>query len=69
VEIKLTTSDLVTVTQAAKSLGCVTMTIYRWVKSGKITGVDVAGFLFIPKTEVKRLQKVRAPGASRELSE
>jgi len=66
-EIKLTTNDLVTVAQAAKILGCARLTIYRWVKSGKTAGIDLAGLLFIPRTEVERLQKQRAP-RTRELS-
>lgn len=60
-EIKLTSNDLVTVSQAAKILDCARLTIYRWVKSGKIASVDLAGLLFIPKTEVTRLQMARAP--------
>jgi excisionase family DNA binding protein len=59
-EIKLTSNDLVTVTQTAKALGCARLTIYRWVKSGKITGVDLAGLLFIPKSEVERI-KAKGP--------
>jgi len=67
-EIKLTSNDLVTATQAAKTLGCARLTIYRWVKSGKLTGVDLAGILFIPKTEVEKLQKERTPQTEGALS-
>lgn len=55
-EIKVKTDDLVTVAQAAKSLSCARLTVYRWIRAGKIVGIEVAGTLFIAKTEVERLQ-------------
>ena len=61
-EIKVKTDDLVTIAQAAKSLGCARLTVYRWIHAGKIVAIEVAGTLFITKTEVGRLQKERAPG-------
>lgn len=67
-EIKLTSNDLVTATQAAKTLKCARLSVYRWVKSGRIVGVDLAGILFIPKTEVEKLQKERAPQTEGALS-
>jgi len=33
------------------------MTIYRWVEAGKIIGIKLGGVLFIPVSEVERLQK------------
>ena len=66
-EITFSTNDLVTVTEAANVLGCARLTIYRWVQSGKILGVHVAGMLFIPKTEVERMQG-RSPCDSRKAS-
>jgi len=51
------TSDLVTVPRAAKLLGKPKMTLYRWVKNGKVIAIQLGGFLFIPKSEVKRLEK------------
>ena len=55
-EIRLTTNDLVTITEAAKSIGCARLTIYRWLKAGKITGIELAGQTYIPKTEVARVK-------------
>jgi len=55
-EIRLTTDDLVTIREAAKSIGCARLTIYRWLKAGKIAGVALAGQTLIPKSEVNRLK-------------
>jgi len=54
-EIRVTTSDLVSVADAATTLGRTKMTIYRWVDAGKILGIKLGGILFIPKSEVQRL--------------
>ena len=62
-EIKVKTDDLVTVTQAARTLKCARYTVYRWIRAGKIVGITVAGTLFIAKTEVDRLQKEKAATA------
>jgi hypothetical protein len=58
-----TTKDLVRVMQAAKILGVSIVTIYRWARTEPpiIGSEEIAGFLFIPKSEVERLQKARAP--------
>ena len=56
VEIRLTTDDLVSVADAAKALGRPKMTIYRWVNANRIVGIKLGGMLFIPKSEVERLQ-------------
>jgi excisionase family DNA binding protein len=55
-EIKVTTSDLVSVAQAARELGKHRATVYRWVEDGIIVGIKLAGSLFIPKSEVERLK-------------
>ena len=57
VEIKVTTNDLVSVVDAARTLDRPKMTIYRWVEAGKIIGIKLGGVLFIPVSEVERLQK------------
>jgi len=59
-EIKIKTDDLVTVAQAARELGCARLTIYRWIRAGKIVSIEVAGSPYILKTEVARLQEKRA---------
>jgi len=61
------TSDLLTVPKAAKQLGKPKMTLYRWLKSGKIIAITVGGIPFIPQSEVERLQGIneKAAGATR----
>ena len=68
-EIKVKTDDLVTVAQAARELGCARLTIYRWIKAGKIVSIEVAGSPYILKTEVARLQKERAAAVTAALSD
>ena len=59
-EIKVATSDLVSVAQAARELERPRSTIYRWVDAGKIIGIKLGGIIFIPKTEVERIKKATA---------
>ncbi len=54
--ITITTDDLVTVADAAKTLGKHIATIYRWHEARRIVGVKLGGILFIPKSEVERLK-------------
>lgn len=55
-DIKISSDDLLSVAQAAKELGHPRITIYRWVETGKITGIRLGGVLYIPKSEVERLK-------------
>ena len=55
-EINITTSDLLTVQEAATRLRKPRLTIYRWVKANKILGVKLGGILYISKSEVERLE-------------
>ena len=57
-EIKVATSDLMSVAQAAGELERPRSTIYRWVEAGKIVGIKLGGIIFIPKSEVERVAKV-----------
>lgn len=65
------TDELLSVAQAAKSLGTSKMTIYRWARSKPpiIASREVAGLLCIPKGEVERLQKERKQRAPAETTE
>ena len=56
VTIKINTSDLVSVQDAAKELGRPRITIYRWIEAGKIIGIKLGGIIFIPTSEVERLK-------------
>ncbi|MFH1091717.1 MAG: helix-turn-helix domain-containing protein [Pseudomonadota bacterium] len=55
----MTTDDLMSVQQAADALGKQKMTIYRWLegKGGHIVGISLAGTMYIPVSEVERLNK------------
>jgi len=56
-EINVTTYDLLSVQQAATILGKPRITIYRWVKAGKMVSVKFGGIIYIPRSEVERLKK------------
>ena len=56
-EIRIKSDDLLTVSKAAKQLGRGKMTLYQWIKAGKIIYVELGGVLFIPKSVVERLKK------------
>lgn len=49
--------DYVTQTRAAELLGVTRMTLYNWLRDGKLQAVRVAGFRMIPQSEVDRLKK------------
>ena len=61
-EIKVATSDLVSVAQAARELERPRSTIYRWANAGKIIGIKLGGIIFIPKSEVERIKNKKAAG-------
>lgn len=50
-------TDYMTVLQAAKVTGKSHMTLYRWIKAGKLKSTNFGGILFIHKDEVERLKK------------
>ena len=54
--IKIGKDDFITVPETAKLLKKPKMTLYRWIKAGKVIAVNFGGILFIPKSEVIRLQ-------------
>lgn len=63
--IKVTTTDLLTVSKAAKELGQHRTTIYRWIEARKIIAVNLGGVLFIPKSEIERLKNEKNNQATR----
>ena len=56
-EIRITTSDLVSVQDAAKELERPRLTVYRWIDAGKIISIKLGGIIFIPKSEVERIKQ------------
>ena len=49
--------DFVTQTSAAALLGKSRMTIWQWIKDGKLQTVIVGGLRMIPQSEVERLKQ------------
>ncbi len=49
--------DFVNQKRAAKILGVTRMTIWQWIKDGKIQAVIVGGLRMIPQSEVERLKR------------
>jgi len=45
------------VPEAAKIIGKPKMTLYRWIRAGKVINVSFGDILFIPKSEVDRLKR------------
>jgi len=52
--------DVMTVQEAAKQLGKSRMTLYRWIESNKVSWIRFGGVVFIPVSEVERLQNEEA---------
>ena len=53
---KKRSNELLTVPNAAKMLGKPKMTLYRWLDSKRLIGVEVGGIWFIPISEIERLK-------------
>jgi len=60
--------DVLSVNAAAQEIGVRNVTLYRWTQAGKASYVMFGGIMFIPVTEVLRLQqeKVKGNAASRK---
>jgi len=56
-KITLSTDDALTQKEAAEALGVTTMTIWRWIRDGKIVAVKFGNYQLIPKSEVERLKR------------
>ena len=55
-----------TVRQAAKQIGVHFTTVYRWIDAEAILSINFGGILFIPKSEVERLNKKNNQAAGGE---
>lgn len=60
-KITVDTGEVYDATEAADKIGIGYATLYRWIKGGKLIAIKLAGRTLIPKSEVERLQKERAP--------
>jgi len=55
--ITISVQDAFSYKDAARELGVTTMTLWRWVRDGKIAAVQLGRYKFIPKSEVERVLK------------
>lgn len=55
-QIVIDLPDLWNPTEAAKLIGVSHMTVYRWLKQGKIEQIEVDHCSLIPRSEILRLQ-------------
>ena len=53
--IKVKTDSIISIAEASKILGVSKMTIYRWVRSGKITSVCFGFITYLLREEVERI--------------
>lgn len=60
-KILVDTNEVYDATEAADLIGIGYATLYRWIKSGKLIAIKLAGRTLIPRTEVERLQKEKLP--------
>jgi len=51
-----TLPEFLTVPKAAVAIGKPRMTLYRWIKAGKVVAITFGGILFVPRSEVERLR-------------
>lgn len=63
VKIVIDMPDLYDTNEAAQMLGIGYVTVYRWIKSGKLIPVRVDKRTLIPKSEIKRLNKTNEQAA------
>jgi excisionase family DNA binding protein len=55
-EITFKSTDILSISEAAKQLGITRMTLYRWIDKGKIQSLMFGGYRAIPVEEVERLK-------------
>jgi len=58
-DITFRSTDILSISEAAKELGVTRVTLYRWIDKGKIQSLLFGGYRAIPKTEVERLKGER----------
>ncbi len=62
--IEITVQDALSWDDAAREIGISRMTLWRWVKAGKVIAVKLGHYKFIPRSEVDRMKiRARAEGS------
>jgi len=59
VKIVIDMPDLYDTNEAARMIGIGYVTVYRWIKAGKLIPVRVDKRTLIPKSEIERLKRER----------
>jgi len=59
--ITIRTADLLTATRAAEFLGVCRMTLWRWVRDGKIRPIEVDNQRFFHINELQKVKEEREP--------
>ncbi|MBA7559798.1 hypothetical protein ES708_01413 [subsurface metagenome] len=52
--------DYINQTRAAEILGISRMTLWQWLKDGKVQAVIVGGLRMIPRSEIERIKNEQA---------
>jgi len=55
--ITISVEDAFTQKEAAQALAITTMTLWRWIRDGKIATITFGRYKLIPKSEVERLKR------------
>jgi len=58
-KIEVDTSELLTVTEAAATIGMHRATLYRWVESGKVNAIRLGSSLYLLRIEVEKIKEER----------
>lgn len=56
-KLMVDTEELYPPNEAANLIGIGIATLWRWIKKDKLTSLRLSGRIFIPKSEIERLQK------------
>jgi len=54
--ITISAENLLSQAEAAGELGITTMTLWRWIKRGKIIAIKLGRYTLIPASEIKRIK-------------
>lgn len=66
-ESAIENNDFVNQSRAAELLGVSRVTIWQWLKAGKLQAVTVGGFRMITRSEIERLKRELSPAATPHL--